>query len=72
MERLELIVDWLGSLAVWSGPAGSDLSTWAWDQFGHRRDLYKLHDKTEADGLPKGFAGAFVSDQLMLAPLLLQ
>jgi len=41
-------------------------------QFGHRRDLYKLHDKAEAGGLPKGFAGAFVSDQLMLASLLLQ
>jgi len=70
VERLELMVDWLGSLAAWSGPAGSDLSTWAWDhsiQFGHRRDLYKLHDKAEAGG---GFAGAFVSNQFMFAPLM--
>jgi hypothetical protein len=26
VERLELMVDWWGSLAVWPGPAGSDLS----------------------------------------------
>jgi hypothetical protein len=55
------------------GSGGSvDMGLGPFIQFGHRRDLYKLHDKTEADGLPKGFAGAFVSDQLMLAPLLLQ
>ena len=29
---VEPLIDcWLGSLAVWSGPAGSDLSTWVWD-----------------------------------------
>jgi hypothetical protein len=72
VERLELMVDWLGSLAVWSGPTAVDVG------LGHSSNsatvaiFTKLHDKTEADGLPKGFAGTFASDQLMLAPLLLQ
>ena len=64
------LVGFLGGVV---GSGGSvDMGLGPFIQFGHRRDLYKLHDKTEADGLPKGFAGAFVSDQLMLAPLLLQ
>ena len=66
------LVGFVGGL-VGSGGFGSvDIGLGPFIQFGHRRDLYKLHDKTEADGLPKGFAGAFVSDQLMFAPLLLQ
>ena len=52
------LVGFVGGL-VGSGGVGSvDMGLDPFIQLGHRRDLYKLRDKTEAGGLPRTLCGA--------------
>ena len=46
------LVGFVGGLAGSGGFGSVDMGLGPFIQFGHRRDLYKLRDKTEADGLP--------------------